>query len=115
MTKRERDKRHDTNRRYDQPWRALYKTKRWYSIRQHQLTQHPLCKRHLDKGDVVAATIVHHVDRHQGNEYLFYNSRLESLCKPCHDAHEQQAERYGYSLAIGNDGWPTDHRHPANR
>jgi 5-methylcytosine-specific restriction enzyme A len=115
VSKLDRDRRHDARRRYDQPWRALYKGKRWAAIRQAQLTQHPLCKRHLDKSQFVRATIVHHVNQHQGDEYLFYSGPFESLCKPCHDSDAQQQERIGHSTTIGTDGWPVDPKHPANR
>ena len=86
-------------------------------IRQAQLTQHPLCQRHLQRTppELVRAEIVHHVNQHKGDEYLFYSGPFESLCKPCHDQDAQQQERRGYSLEIGDDGWPRDARHPANR
>ena len=105
-------------RRY--PTRAsdkLYCTKRWRQIREHQLTQHPLCAWHLRKSPVqmVRANVVHHIIPHHGDEVLFHNGPFESLCKHCHDSIAQQDEKYGYSLDIGADGWPTDPKHPANR
>lgn len=115
VTKRARDQRHDAKRRYDKPWRALYKTARWQQVRQAQLTLHALCQRCLLKGKTVRAEVVHHTTQHRGDPVLFFNGPFESLCKPCHDSDAQQQERRGYGLAIGADGWPTDPKHPANR
>jgi 5-methylcytosine-specific restriction enzyme A len=99
------------------PLAKLYNTKRWQQIRQHQLTQHPLCAWHLKKTppQMVRATVVHHVHPHKGNEIIFYNGPFESLCSHCHDSKAQQDEKWGYSLDIGTDGWPVDPKHPANR
>lgn len=60
------------------------------------------------------ADVVHHTTPHRGDPVVFYNGPFASSCKPCHDGPEQQAERYGYSLEIGVDGWPIDPRHPTN-
>jgi 5-methylcytosine-specific restriction endonuclease McrA len=114
--KRERDKRHDARRRALKPWRALYKTARWQALRLAQLKQQPLCQRCAADRKVSAATVVHHKDKHDGNEIKFFDpSNLASSCKPCHDAVEQQIEVRGYSTAIGVDGWPVDDRHPGNQ
>lgn len=69
----------------------------------------------MSEGKLTRATVVHHVNQHRGDPVLFYNGPFQSLCKPHHDSDAQQEERRGYSLAIGNDGWPTDPNHPANR
>ena len=115
LTKRDRNRRHDAKRRYDKPWRNLYKTKRWRLIRQAQLTLHRLCERCLPKGKLIAAEVVHHVEPHRGDPVLFYSGPFQSICKPCHNSDAQGEERRGYSNAIGADGWPTDPKHPANR
>lgn len=114
-SKRHRDRRHDARRRYDQPWRNLYKTARWRQIREAQLTLHPFCQPCQAKGKLTRAEVVHHTLPHRGDPVLFFNGPFEPACKPCHDGHLQQAERRGYSTAIGADGWPTDPKHPANR
>ena len=113
MSKQARDRRHDAKRRRDKPWRNLYKTSQWQAIRLHQLTEHPLCKRHLDRGVIKRAEVVHHVVRHNGDPKLFFRGPFESLCKECHDSAAQSEERRGYSTEIGADGWPVDARHPA--
>lgn len=113
MSKRERDARHDAKRRYDKPWRHLYKTKRWLRLRMWQLAHHPLCAWCRKKNRLVRATVVHHVKRHEGHEGLFFDSEnLASLCKPCHDSTAQQIEKTGYSDEIGLDGFPVDPQHP---
>jgi hypothetical protein len=109
-----RRQRYDQRRRVSKPWRALYDTARWKRAREAQLAREPLCRRCTRDGKVKAATVVHHVERHDGNPALFFGSPLESLCKWHHDAEAQQTEALGYSTTIGSDGWPTDPRHPVN-
>jgi 5-methylcytosine-specific restriction endonuclease McrA len=99
-----------------QAYQRLYKSAAWQDARDYQLTMHPLCARHLKRGEVVAAAVVHHVTPHKGDEDLFFDpSNLESLCKSCHDSDAQSEERRGYSLEIGVDGWPIDSKHPGNK
>ena len=85
-------------------------------MRQAHLMKHPLCERCKGNGKVVPATVVHHVEKHEGNEALFFDAaNLASSCKACHDGVEQQVERRGYSAEVGLDGWPVDPNHPSNR
>lgn len=112
--KRDRDKRHDARRRVSQPWRALYDTARWKRLRAEQLAREPLCRRCRREGRTAAATVVHHVERHDGDPVKFYTEDLESLCKRHHDGEAQQQEAIGYSTTIGTDGWPTDPMHPVH-
>lgn len=110
----DRDRRHDARRRQQKPWRALYKTAEWEAIRRKQFAEHPLCKRCLDRGVVRAATVVHHVERHEGDPAKFFRGPFESLCKNHHDSDAQSEERTGYSREIGADGWPVDVNHPVH-
>jgi hypothetical protein len=96
-------------------YRKLYKTARWRKLRAQQLSDHPLCNRHLKRGRVLKATTVHHVETHRGDEALFFGGPFESLCVDCHNSDAQSEERNGYSRQIGADGWPLDANHPANR
>jgi hypothetical protein len=105
------DRRSSTALRY----RQLYKTAQWSSIRKQQLSEHPLCARHLSRSLIVPATVVHHKEPHRGDRERFFSGPFESLCKACHDGPTQSAERLGYSNEIGDDGWPVDAKHPANR
>jgi 5-methylcytosine-specific restriction protein A len=93
----------------------MYNNRQWRARRLQQLTDHPLCNRCMDRGQVTAATVAHHVHRHEGNLEVFHTSPLESLCAACHDTDAKEQEAHGYSTAVGTDGWPTDPAHPTNR
>lgn len=59
---------------------------KWQQAREAYLREHPLCKRHEDKGQLVPATVVDHIIPHKGDMSLFWRrSNWQSLCKPCHD------------------------------
>lgn len=101
-----------------QHYRRLYKDRRWIARRAEQLSREPLCARCAKAGRVTAATVADHVIPHRGDERLFFDGRLQSLCdaRPwrCHSSGKQSEERRGYSAEVGLDGWPVDGRHPAN-
>ena len=65
---------------------------------------------HLDRGEVVQADTVHHVERHDGNWEKFISSPLQSLCASCDNSIAQSIERLGYDKTIGVDGWPIGER-----
>ena len=88
----------------------LYNNPRWHSRRKDQLTAEPFC-RMCNR----LACIADHIEPHRGDVDKFYNSPLQSLCKPCHDSHKQRAEKRGYDSNVDSSGWPVDDRHPANR
>lgn len=85
----------------------------------HQLADEPLCRTCAKAGRVTAATIADHVIPHRGDERLFFEGELQSLCDEapwrCHSKVKQQAERLGYSPAVGPDGFPVDPSHRAYR
>lgn len=59
---------------------------RWQRARLLFLDDHPLCKRCEDKGLVVPANVVDHIQPHKGDGVLFWDQRnWQPLCKPCHD------------------------------
>ena len=91
----ERRRASDQVRRQAKPWRRWYSTKRWRGRRDEQLSDEPLCAMHLAKGEIVAATVADHVVPHRGDEALFFDGALQSLCKPCHDSAKQREERGG--------------------
>jgi hypothetical protein len=93
-------------------YRNLYWTPAWRAMSKHQLAVEPLCCMCQDEGRIVPATVADHVDRHYGDSNLFFTSKLQSLCKRCHDSKKQSIERRGYDSNIGADGWPTDSKHP---
>lgn len=90
---RQRKREADQRRRKAKPWRKLYFTARWQALRQAQLAREPYCRRCRSLGVIVVATVVNHVERHQGDEQKFFNGPLESLCKACHDREVQREER----------------------
>ncbi len=56
---------------------------------------------------MVAATVADHVEPHRGDPVKFWEGRLQSLCKPCHDRDKQREENGGRPIvAIACDGWP---------
>jgi 5-methylcytosine-specific restriction endonuclease McrA len=95
----------------------------WYNLaiwhkglRPAQLKKEPLCRMCAAQGKTVAATVVDHIEPHRGDWDKFTDpDNLQSLCKHHHDSVKQQQERRGYSTQIGQDGWPVDPQHPANR
>lgn len=99
---------YDARRRAEQPWRALYKTRRWQDIRRRELAAHPLCQRCEAYGVLVPAVHVHHVVAHKGDRARFFAGPFECLCETCHNRDAQREERGRPVQAIGVDGWPLD-------
>jgi 5-methylcytosine-specific restriction endonuclease McrA len=62
----------------------LYNSSRWLGLRAAHLAEFPWCAWHLERGDYVPATEVHHKVPHRGDVATFYAGPFESLCKPCH-------------------------------
>jgi hypothetical protein len=105
-----------SDRRYTprSEYRNWYKRKDWKQLASWQLKDEPLCQRCFIHGHVRAATVVHHVQPHRGDRAFFLDpSNLESLCKWHHDSEAQSEERRGYSVRVGDDGWPVDDKHPS--
>jgi hypothetical protein len=67
------------------------------------------------RGIVTPATVADHMTPHRGNWNEFLLGKLQSLCSECHDREKQRIEVRGFGSAIGDDGWPLDPNHPANR
>lgn len=67
-------------------------------------------------GRVTAATVVDHiVPVREAPDRRLDPDNLQPLCKHCHDSLKAQQESRGYHSAVGEDGWPIDPDHPANR
>jgi hypothetical protein len=62
----------------------------------------------LDGGVYVAATVADHIVPHRGDADLFWNGRLQSLCKRHHDVDKKREERSMLPLGCDADGWPLD-------
>ena len=95
--------------------RDWYGLGRWKNKQRHQMRSHPLCKRCLEKGLVVAAVIADHIKPHKGNWNEFWLGSLQSLCRTCHESSKKYEEHRGYRADIGEDGLPTDPMHPFHR
>lgn len=97
-------------------YKHLYNTKRWYRMRWHQLSTHPLCCMCARLEKITAATVADHIKAHRGDETLFFDpDNLQSLCKPCHDGAKQQLEKSGTLRGCGVDGMPLDANHHWNQ
>ena len=63
----------------DSPWSYLYRTKKWFTLRDEVLEEQPFCRCGQP------ATEVHHIIPHRGNLELFYDrDNLTSICHKCH-------------------------------
>lgn len=96
----------DSYRAIARPW---YGSRRWKARRLAQLQAEPLCAYCLREGKVTPAKVADHKTPHRGDEDLFWNGELQSLCKPHHDSDKQREERGGRPrVQIGDDGWPVE-------
>jgi 5-methylcytosine-specific restriction protein A len=93
----------------------LYDSKAWKGRRVAQLSAYPLCAFCERMGKFVSATVADHIEPHKGDDVLFFEGELQSLCKACHDGAKQREENAGFSSAVDVDGYPIDPRHPSNR
>jgi 5-methylcytosine-specific restriction endonuclease McrA len=94
-------------------YRHLYNNSRWkgpHGRRAEQLQREPLCRMCAAAGRVTPATVADHVIPHRGNETLFWEGELQSLCAPHHDATKQRIEARGYEHGCDEQGWPIDQR-----
>jgi hypothetical protein len=93
-------------------WYRLY---RWQQRSKQQLAQDPVCAYCARRGVLMLATVADHCPPHRGDWNQFIIGPLQSLCLKCHTKEKRVEEERGYSLAIGDDGYPLDPRHPFNR
>ena len=96
-------------------WKHFYGKGCWQRRRKLQLAEHPLCAFCLKRAVVTPATVVDHVEPHKGDWNKFVLGELQSLCANCHNRHKHIVEIRGHSFEVGDDGWPIDPNHPANR
>lgn len=109
--------RFQTRRRSDaaEVYRRWYKTARWQALRLDVLRRDPLCVMCAVEGKTAPATVCDHVIPHRGDEALFWGGPFQALCAPCHDSRKRAIELRGFDGLVGDDGWPLDAAHPANR
>lgn len=71
---------------------------KWQKARESYLRLHPICCYCEREGRVTAASIVDHINPHQGDERLFWDEgNWQPLCKPCHDTVKAREERQAES------------------
>lgn len=89
----------------------LHSTYRWQKRRAQQLRDEPLCRTCARLGRTTAADTVDHVVPHRGDERLFWEGELQSLCAPCHSSLKQQQEKSGTFRGCDEHGMPLDPAH----
>ncbi len=58
----------------------------WRRARLAYLAKHPLCVECQRKGFITAASVVDHIQPHEGDRTLFWQSdNWAALCAPCHN------------------------------
>ncbi|MEM1346657.1 MAG: HNH endonuclease [Pseudomonadota bacterium] len=94
----------------------LYASRAWKRASRAYRLQYPRCRRCAERGQSSPSEVVDHIAPHRGDAALFWDvANWQPLCKPCHDRHKQSEEARGYASDIGEDGWPVDPKHPANK
>lgn len=110
--------RKEQRRRYDQKRQSTKESRKWYSSKawgirkRDQRANFPLCCLCEKEGVTRLMSIVDHHPPHNEDYITFFTGSVRSLCKPHHDGLAQADEGRGFSLEVGDDGWPTDSRHP---
>jgi 5-methylcytosine-specific restriction enzyme A len=96
-------------------YRHLYKTEAWQIIRRRAFVRDGgIC--HICHKLIIGRYDGDHVIAHNGDHALFFSvDNVKPAHPTCHASAKQSEERTGYSKAMGEDGWPTDPAHPANR
>ena len=85
---------------------------RWRRYRESFLRKHPLCAMHQALGQLVAASVVDHIEPHRGDSELFWRkSNHQALCEACHNRHKQRIERGGPLVGCDVNGVPLDPAH----
>jgi 5-methylcytosine-specific restriction protein A len=94
----------------------------WDRARTAFLAQHPTCELCGAPSTIVHHRIPHRMgqakttaERDTARRLFWSKAGWVPVCQPCHDGPCDHEDRHGYSNAIGNDGLPTDPRHPFNR
>lgn len=97
------DKRKTAERGYGGRWQRERKA---FLARQENV----LCVMCRAEDRVIAATVVDHKVKHEGNETLMWDqANWQPLCKQHHDSAKQMLEKSGrVQVVIGEDGWPVE-------
>lgn len=105
-------RRYDAKRRSEKPSRKWYSSPAWKVRKRDQRAAQPLCELCLKEGVTRLMSIVDHHPPHNEDYQQFFTGPVRSLCKPHHDGQAQADEARGFSVEIGEDGWPSDPTHP---
>lgn len=107
-------RKYDAKRRGEKESRRWYKSPAWAIRRKHQLAEHPTCALCDQEGvmRIRQRMIVDHHPAHNEDYQAFFFGPLRTLCKHHHDTIAQADEARGFSLEVGEDGWPTDPQNP---
>ena len=97
--------------------RKWYSTAPWKTIRHQRLDlDKGLCQMCLRAGKHVAGSVVDHKIPHRGDPELFFClENTQVLCKKHHDSDKQSEEVRGFRVAVDENGFPLDPKHPAYR
>jgi hypothetical protein len=119
--RRAQNRRYDAKRRAEKDSRGWYRSAAWAKRRKYQLAEHPMCAICEAQGvvrmDVIRGKdrmIVDHHPAHNEDYQAFFFGPIRTLCSHHHNTLAQQDEARGFSVDIGEDGWPTDPMHPQN-
>lgn len=91
-----------------------YSTARWKAIRKRHLNEQPLCVMCEQMGKLTPADVVDHIIPHRGDHDLFFEGKLQSLCKLHHDHNKQMEEKSGVIVGGTSEGMPIDPNHHWN-
>ena len=96
-------------------YQHLYNTTRWRRRRKAQLGAEPLCRYCASLGYITAARVADHIEPHKGDELLFFEGELQSLCTHCHNSVKAEKERGGLMRGGDANGMPLDPDHHWNK
>jgi hypothetical protein len=89
---------------------------RWRKVRAAHFREFPFCEMCRREGQLVAASVVHHIHPVGHDREKMFGTPLMSLCAMHHDrdtqAFEKQGKTRGHKCAIGPTGEPIDPDHP---
>lgn len=82
--------------RDQQHWRKWYRTARWKRLRWATLLRDRFtCQRCGRLESNTSKLVADHVKPHRGDERLFWDGELVTLCSACHSGEKQRLEKSG--------------------
>ena len=74
---------------------------KWQKYREAYLHAHPLCEECKRRDRIEAATVVDHIQDHEGDMRLFWDvDNHQALCKSCHDRKTARTVGFGRRRAL---------------